>query len=114
MQLQTISKFNSVELKPALDSYTQAPSEFPATMLSTLIGPKSDREIATAYLINQKGSAKNYAAAVVACANPDLRTFSFLNSSRHAYEMWEYMTKKGYYPLMPTGASVKLAKHAQV
>lgn len=99
-----ISKFKPDELNPVLQSYTQAPvSEFPSTMPRTVAGPKSDREIATAYLLNQKGSAKNYAAAVIECANPDLRTFlenAFLNSSRHAYQMWEYMTKKGYYPLM--------------
>jgi spore coat protein CotF len=56
-----------------------------------------------AYLLNQKSSAKNYGASLVECANPDLRTFlenAFLNSNHHAYEVWQYMTKKGYYPLM--------------
>ncbi|ASK63411.1 spore coat protein [Virgibacillus phasianinus] len=100
-----ITKFKPAELKPVLDSYTQAPvNQFQSAVPRTQAGQKNDREIATAYLLNQKGSAKNYAAAVVECANPDLRTFlenAFLNSSRHAYEIWEYMTQKGYYPLMP-------------
>lgn len=26
---------------------------------------------------------------------------AFLNSSRHAYDIWQYMVKKGYYPLSP-------------
>lgn len=110
-----ISKFKPAELKPVLDSFTQAPvSQFPSAMPRTQAGQKSDREIATAYLLNQKGSAKNYAAAVIECANPDLRTFlenAFLNSSRHAYEMWQYMTKNGYYPLMaaPQNATQTIA-----
>ncbi|WP_404452755.1 spore coat protein [Virgibacillus necropolis] len=110
-----ISKFQPAELKPGLNSYTQAPvSEFSSVTPRTNTGQQSDREIATAYLLNQKGSAKNYAAAVTECANPDLRTFlenAFLNSSRHAYEMWQYMTKKGYYPLMaaPQNATQTIA-----
>ncbi|SFJ80283.1 Spore coat protein CotF [Halobacillus dabanensis] len=70
----------------------------------TEVQTHTDREIATAYLLNQKGSAKNYAVASVECANPDLRHFlekAFLNSNRHAYEVWQYMVQKGYYPLLP-------------
>lgn len=104
-----ISKFKPDGLKPELGSFTQTPvKELPSTLPRTQPGQKSDREIATAYLLNQKGSAKNYAAAVVECANPDLRTFlenAFLNSSRHAYDMWQYMTKKGFYPLSPATQS---------
>ncbi|WP_099158224.1 spore coat protein [Virgibacillus ndiopensis] len=99
-----ISKFKPAELKPILDSYTQAPvSEFSSVTPRTDVQQHNDREIALAYLLNQKSSAKNYGIAAVECANPDLRTFlenAFLNSNRHAYEMWQYMTKKGYYPLM--------------
>ncbi|MBT2214971.1 spore coat protein [Virgibacillus dakarensis] len=100
-----ITKFKPADLKPMLDSFTQAPvNEFASATPRTVVQQHNDREIATAYLINQKGSAKNYAASAVECANPDLRAFlenAFLNSSHHAYEMWQYMTKKGYYPLMP-------------
>ncbi|KAB7707105.1 hypothetical protein F9802_08825 [Bacillus aerolatus] len=24
-----------------------------------------------------------------------------MNSNRHAYDVWQYMAKNGYYPLMP-------------
>ncbi|WP_077303113.1 spore coat protein [Virgibacillus pantothenticus] len=99
-----ISKFKPADLKPVLDSYTQAPvNEFPSVTPRTDVQQHNDREIATAYLLNQKSSAKNYSIASVECANPDLRTFlenAFLNSNHHAYEIWQYMTKKGYYPLM--------------
>ncbi|MCG3417734.1 spore coat protein [Oceanobacillus jordanicus] len=100
-----INKFQPAELLPKLDSYTKAPvSQFPSSAPRTDVQKHTDREIALAYLLGQKASAKNYAAATVECANPDLRTFlekAFLNSSHHAYEAWEYMTKNGYYPLMP-------------
>ncbi|MFB4169573.1 spore coat protein [Virgibacillus sp. JSM 102003] len=99
-----ISKFVPDTLKPELESYTQAPvSQFPPATPRTNVQQHNDREIATSYLLGQKSSAKNYAISAVECSNPDLRTFlenAFLNSNRHAYEVWQYMTKKGYYPLM--------------
>jgi spore coat protein CotF len=99
-----ISKFQPSTLNPVLGSYIQAPvSVFPAATPRTNVQQHNDREIATSYLLNQKSSAKNYAAAAVECANPDLRKFlenAFLNSSHHAYDMWQHMAKKGYYPLM--------------
>lgn len=100
-----ISTFKPDELKPELGSFTQAPvNSFPPAVPRLQVDQFNDREIATAYLLNQKSAAKNYAAAVVECANPDLHTFlenAFLNSSHHAYDIWQYMTKKGYYPLSP-------------
>ena len=27
-----------------------------------------------------------------------------MNSNRHAYDIWQYMVKNGYYPLMPATA----------
>lgn len=98
-----ISTFKPDELKPNLSSFTQAPvSTFQSITPRTQIDQFNDREIAIAYLLDQKSAAKKYAASVVECANPDLRTFlenAFLNSSHHAYYIWQYMTKKGYYPL---------------
>lgn len=96
--------FQPAKINPMLESYTQSPvSDFPAATPRTDVQQHNDREIATAYLLNQKSSAKSYGNASVECANPDLRTFlenAFLNSNHHAYEIWQYMTKKGYYPLM--------------
>lgn len=100
-----ITKFMPDDLMTKLDNYTTPPvqpvsAEAPRTNAQT----HTDREIALAYLLNQKAAAKNYAAAVLECANPHLRTFlenAFLNSSRHSYEVWQYMTERGYYPLSP-------------
>ncbi len=84
-------------------SYLKAPLEqYPSVTPSINGEPPNDRAIAMGYLLNQKSAALNYAGAVLECANPNLRSFlekSFLNSSRHAYDIWQYMVKKGYYPL---------------
>ncbi|MCM3569655.1 spore coat protein [Neobacillus mesonae] len=100
-----ITKFVPTELHPKLTSFTQPPSpDFQPAEVRLYAQQHNDREIATSYLLNQKAAAKNYAAATLESANPDLRTFfenAFLNSSRHAYDIWQYMVKKGYYPLTP-------------
>ncbi|ONK23899.1 spore coat protein [Siminovitchia sp. FSL H7-0308] len=100
-----ISKFMPDDLMTKLDNYTTPPVQpVPAGAPRTNAQTHTDREIALAYLLNQKAAAKNYAAAVLECANPHLRTFlenAFLNSSRHSYEVWQYMTERGYYPLSP-------------
>ncbi|OMP68302.1 spore coat protein [Domibacillus epiphyticus] len=97
-----ISKFQPDQLKTNLDDFTMG-NPVPAGQPRTDIQTHTDREIAIAHLLNQKSSAKNYAQSALECANPDLRHFlenAFLNSNRHAYETWQYMVKKGYYPLM--------------
>ncbi len=107
LQSQTtpdISKFQPDQPVRKLSDFTTGTVPFQPGQPRTEVQTHNDREIATAYLLNQKGSAKNYAAAAVECANPDLRHFlekAFLNSNRHAYETWQYMVQKGYYPLMP-------------
>ncbi|EKN70665.1 spore coat protein F [Neobacillus bataviensis LMG 21833] len=104
-----ITKFVPTELHPKLSSYTQPPApNFPPVEVRLYAQQHNDREIATSYLLNQKSAAKNYASASLESANPDLRTFfenAFLNSSRHAYDIWQYMVKKGYYPLTPAPAA---------
>lgn len=102
-----ISKFKPDDLKPTLQDFTKAPVPLQPEQPRTSVQTHNDREIATAYLLNQKSSAKNYGAATVECANPDLRHFlenAFMNSNRHAYDIWQYMVKNGYYPLLPATA----------
>ncbi|MBB6448545.1 spore coat protein CotF [Geomicrobium halophilum] len=103
-----ITKFQPSSLQPNLASYTQSPVEpLPSVELRIQEQQPNDREIATAYLLNQKAAGTNYAKATFECANPDLRTFlenAFLNSSHHAYDIWQYMVTKGYYPLAPAPA----------
>lgn len=61
-----------------------------------------DREIATAYLLTLKRAGREYAWSAMEASNPELRTFledAFRMSSHHAYDVWQWMVKKGYYPL---------------
>ncbi|CAI8706634.1 MULTISPECIES: spore coat protein [Bacillus] len=104
-----ISKFQPSKLKPVLASYTEAPSQkYSPVTPSVIAQPPNDRAIATGYLLNQKSSAFNCAGSLLECANPELRTLlenTFLNSSHHAYDIWQYMVKKGYYQLSPAPSS---------
>lgn len=49
-----------------------------------------------------KRAGREYAWAAMEAANPEIRGFletAFMMSSAHAYEVWQFMVKKGYYPL---------------
>lgn len=62
----------------------------------------NDREIATAYLLTLKRSGREYAWSAMECSNPDLRHFledAFVMCCHHSYDVWQWMVKKGYYPL---------------
>lgn len=64
----------------------------------------NDREIATGYLLTLKRAGREYAWAAMEASNPDLREFlkdAFTMSCNHAYDVWQYMVKHGYYPLEP-------------
>ncbi len=77
-----------------------APAITPRTNAQTL----NDREIAAAYLLNLKRAGREYAWASMEMANPELRSFledAFRMSSRHAYDCWQYMARKGWYPIQP-------------
>lgn len=97
--------FEVPPLNATLDNFTQpptapAPAIIPRTSAQTL----TDREIATAYLLTLKRAGREYAWATMEMAHPDLRTFledGFRMSSRHAYEVWQYMVQRGWYPLQP-------------
>lgn len=61
-----------------------------------------DREIATAYLLTLKRAGREYAWSAMEASNPEIRTFledAFRMSSHHAYDVWQWMVRKGYYPL---------------
>ncbi|AEY65980.1 spore coat protein [Clostridium sp. BNL1100] len=62
----------------------------------------NDREIATAYLLTLKRAGREYAWAAMEVSNPEIRMFledAFKMSSHHAYDIWQWMVQKGYYPL---------------
>lgn len=92
-------------LQPTLESFTQSPvSPLPPATPRVVLQNMKDREIATAYLLTLKRAGREYAWSTMETANPDLRQFlekAFLMSSHHAYDVWQYMVEKGYYPLEP-------------
>lgn len=62
----------------------------------------NDREIATAYLLTLKREGREYSLSTMEAANPELRRFlkdAFTISCNNAYEVWQWMLKKGFYPL---------------
>ncbi|WP_223068703.1 spore coat protein [Paenibacillus caui] len=89
-------------LNPILQSYTSAPAAAIPVTPRTSVQQFNDREIATAYLLTLKRSGREYAWAAMEMSNPEIRTFlekAFQMSSHHAYDVWQWMVKKGYYPL---------------
>lgn len=78
----------------------QAPHVQPRTVVENM----NDREMATAYLLTLKRAGREYAWNAMEMANPEIRSFcqtAFMMSCSHAYDMWQYMVKKGYYVLEP-------------
>ncbi|MEK5174453.1 spore coat protein [Heyndrickxia sp. FSL W8-0496] len=62
----------------------------------------NDREMTTANLLTLNRAGREYAWSAMEMANPEVRSFcqtAFMMSCSHAYDMWQYMVKKGYYPL---------------
>ncbi|SFU87125.1 spore coat protein [Alicyclobacillus macrosporangiidus] len=67
-----------------------------------------DRSIATSYLLTLKRAGRDYAWAAMECTDPQLRTFledAFMMCCRHAFEVSQYMIKKGYYLTEPAPAT---------
>ena len=84
------------------DSYMQTVTPAPAVQPRTMIENMNDREMATAYLLTLKRAGREYAWAAMEMVNPEVRSFcqtAFMMSCSHAYDMWQYMASKGYYPV---------------
>jgi spore coat protein CotF len=86
-----------------LTNYTQSiVSQYPSIQPRTSVADMNDREMVTAYLLTLKRAGREYAWAAMEAANPEIRGFletAFLMSSSHAYDVWQYMVTKGFYPL---------------
>jgi spore coat protein CotF len=95
-------------LNKSLQDYIKSPaSSFPSITPRTDLQEMTDREIATAYLLTLKRAGREYAWSAMEASNPGLRDFlkdAFTMSCNHAYDVWQYMVKKGYYPLEPASA----------
>lgn len=102
-------KLNVPQLNRSLQDYTKSPSNnFPPVTPRTDVQQMNDREIATGYLLTLKRAGREYAWAAMEASNPELREFlkdAFTMSCNHAYEVWQYMVKRGYYPLEPASQS---------
>ncbi|WP_067932581.1 spore coat protein [Alicyclobacillus kakegawensis] len=104
----------SVPAMPAKMTQAQPPTPQPVT-------PKpdasnlDDRAIATSYLLTLKRAGREYAWAAFEASDPQLRQFledAFRMNSRHALEVSQWMTQKGYYPTEPASNTylLQLAK----
>lgn len=92
-------------LNNSLSDYIKSPANLQPITPRTNITSLNDREIATAYMLTLKRAGREYAWSAMEASNPGLRSFledAFKMSSHHAYDVWQWMVKKGYYPLEPT------------
>mgnify|MGYP001167114377 CR=1 FL=1 len=90
------------ELNDSLQNFTQFQTNHPPITPRTNVQKFDDREIATAYLLTLKRSGREYAWSAMEASNPEIREFlehAFLMSSHHAYDVWQWMVKRGFYPL---------------
>lgn len=104
----TTAKLPVPVLQPALQSFTEAPVAAVPVTPRTSVEHFNDREIATAYLLTLKRAGREYAWAAMEMSNPEIRSFlehAFCMSSHHAYDVWQWMVKKGFYPLQPASQS---------
>lgn len=87
---------------PAMPAKTSGGTPTPQAVTPNPNGTTfDDRAIATSYLISLKSAGKNYASAAFEADDPNLRQFledAFTMSSHHAFEVANWMAKKGYYP----------------
>ncbi|MDP4110432.1 MAG: spore coat protein [Bacillota bacterium] len=90
-----------------LDNYTKAQTNAVPVTPRTEVRELNDREIATAYLLTLKRAGREYAWSAMEASNPEIRGFlqnAFMMSCNHAYDVWQWMVKKGYYPLETASA----------
>jgi spore coat protein CotF len=90
------------EITNILQNFTQSEANVKPVTPRTDVQLMDDREIATAYLLTLKRAGREYAWAAMEASNPEIRTFledAFKMSSHHAYDVWQWMVQKGYYPL---------------
>lgn len=92
------------DIQPVLESFTHSPAAPAPVTPRTTVQQFNDREIATAYLLTLKRAGREYAWAAMEMSHPEIRSFledAFRMCSHHAYDVWQWMVKKGYYPLEP-------------
>lgn len=97
-------QLNVPDLNKTLTDFTETlVAPVPVTS-RTEVKQLNDRDIATGYLLTLKCAGREYAGAAMETANPELRQFlkdAFTMCCNHAYDVWQWMAEKGYYPLCP-------------
>lgn len=81
-------------------------SAIPVTV-NTNVQTLNDREIALSYFLTLKRAGKEYAVASMEATNPKLRQFlkdAYTMSCNHSYEIYEWMAKHQFYPIVITQA----------
>lgn len=75
--------------------------------VNTNVTKLTDREIALSYFLTLKRAGKEYAIASMETTNLILRQFlkdAYTMSCNHSYEIYEWMAKNNYYPIILTTA----------
>ena len=73
--------------------------------VNTNVTKLTDKEIALSYFLTLKRAGKEYAISSMEATNPKLRQFlkdAYTMSCNHSYEVYEWMTKNNYYPIVVT------------
>lgn len=95
-------KLQVPELTGTMQCYTKSEAAVIPAEPRVNITEFDDREMATAYLLTLKRAGREYAWSAMEASNPGIRAFledAFTMASHHAFEVWQWMVKKGYYPL---------------
>lgn len=99
------SPFPVPPMADTMESHVVAPTApAPVMVPRTDATALNDREIASAYLLTLKRAGREYAWAAMEMPHPEVRTFledAFRMCSHQAYDVWQWMAKRGYYPLQP-------------
>lgn len=98
-------ELSALKIHGQLSDFTQSPADTYLPVQPRIsVTEFNDREMATAYLLTLKRAGREYAWSAMEMANPEIRSFceaAFLMSCSHAYDVWQYMVEKGFYPLEP-------------
>ena len=104
-------KLNVPELNTSIFSQDicETKAATPVTV-NTNVTKLTDREIALSYFLTLKRAGKEYAIASMEATTPKVRHFltdAFTMSCNHSYEVYEWMAKNNYYPIiLATGDQV--------
>lgn len=99
-------KLNVPELNTSIftENVEESKLATPVTV-NTNVTSLTDREIALSYFLTLKRAGKEYAIASMEATNPKLRQFlkdAYTMSCNHSYEVYEWMAKNNYYPIILT------------